>query len=378
MAIVEDKSRGKYYISYHIVYPNGDKKTVNIKRKEWSFSKVGKRYMKSIEASEIEKDKAKRLNAFSIGGRTVQFASLCSEYVREQERTLKRGTSYAKSHIVTKYILPSFRVEAPITAAMTPETCRRFKESVWEKDVTSEHKGRIIRIMREVVAFAADNDLITYEDARKMEKLLTSPRASIQEKPQHEFWTPEEYQAFRDTFKGDDEKWGVAFDVIYYGALRLGEALALKWKWVDFSKNSIFINEALDLTGAVTTTKNSASRASVSLPTAVMDELSWLKGALCASEEDYVIFGKKTSRTSLRRKMDAHIKEAGVKKIRVHDLRHSMASRLINMGVNPLIVSKHLRHSSTQQTLDTYSHLFPNITDGIMDQVMNMTAIARK
>lgn len=46
-----------------------------------------------------------------------------------------------------------------------------------------------------------------------------------------------------------------------------------------------------------------------------------------------------------------------------------MASRMINRGCNPLIVSKYLRHSSTQQTLDTYSHLFPNITNGIMDKI---------
>ena len=85
--------------------------------------------------------------------------------------------------------------------------------------------------------------------------------------------------------------------------------------------------------------------------------------------DEFVFFIKHTSRTTARRILIEHIKISEVKKIKFHGLRHSMASRMINKGLNPLIVSKHLRHSSTQQTLDTYSHLFPNVTNGIMDEI---------
>ena len=50
-----------------------------------------------------------------------------------------------------------------------------------------------------------------------------------------------------------------------------------------------------------------------------------------------------------------------MKKIRIHDLRHSHASLLINKGQNILIVSKRLGHSDITQTLNTYSHLMPNM-----------------
>lgn len=53
-----------------------------------------------------------------------------------------------------------------------------------------------------------------------------------------------------------------------------------------------------------------------------------------------------------------------------HGLRHSMASRMINQGVNILVVSKHLRHASTQQTLNTYAHLFPNLNKDIIDKLV--------
>ena len=53
-------------------------------------------------------------------------------------------------------------------------------------------------------------------------------------------------------------------------------------------------------------------------------------------------------------------KAAGVKRIRVHDLRHSHASLLIEMGFSPLLVSERLGHENIQTTLQTYSHLYPD------------------
>ena len=87
-------------------------------------------------------------------------------------------------------------------------------------------------------------------------------------------------------------------------------------------------------------------------------------------DDDYMFFAdKRTSRTTIRRVMDEHIKLANVPHIKFHGLRHSCASRMINAGCSVLLVSKHLRHASTQQTLDTYSHLFPNETIGLMDKI---------
>ena len=58
---------------------------------------------------------------------------------------------------------------------------------------------------------------------------------------------------------------------------------------------------------------------------------------------------------------------AGVKRIRVHDIRHSHASLLINKGQNILIVSQRLGHSDVTQTLNTYSHLMPNVQKQIIN-----------
>lgn len=79
---------------------------------------------------------------------------------------------------------------------------------------------------------------------------------------------------------------------------------------------------------------------------------------------------KRVSQTTIRRIMYEHIKIADVPYIKFHGLRHSCASRIINAGLSPLLVSKHLRHASVKETLDTYySHIFPNETVNMIDNI---------
>ena len=55
------------------------------------------------------------------------------------------------------------------------------------------------------------------------------------------------------------------------------------------------------------------------------------------------------------------LKQAGLRKIRLYDLRHTMATMLLSKGVNPKIVSERLGHSSVALTLDIYSHVLPTM-----------------
>ena len=63
-------------------------------------------------------------------------------------------------------------------------------------------------------------------------------------------------------------------------------------------------------------------------------------------------------------------KESGVKKIRIHDLRHSHASLLIELGFSPILISERLGHEKIQTTLDIYSHLYPN-KDSLVSKKLN-------
>ena len=58
--------------------------------------------------------------------------------------------------------------------------------------------------------------------------------------------------------------------------------------------------------------------------------------------------------------MERCCKATGVKKIRIHDIRHSHASLLVEMGYSPLLIAERLGHERVQTTMETYSHLYPN------------------
>ncbi|MCM1296485.1 MAG: site-specific integrase [Muribaculaceae bacterium] len=62
----------------------------------------------------------------------------------------------------------------------------------------------------------------------------------------------------------------------------------------------------------------------------------------------------------LAHEMEKACQASGVKKIRVHDIRHSHASLLIELGFSPLLIAERLGHEKVQTTLDTYSNLYPN------------------
>lgn len=72
---------------------------------------------------------------------------------------------------------------------------------------------------------------------------------------------------------------------------------------------------------------------------------------------------------TLCRRLNEYADKAGVKRIRVHYIRHSHASLLINKGQNILIVSQRLGHSDVTQTLNTYSHLMPNVQKQIVNDL---------
>ncbi|MCI8665247.1 MAG: tyrosine-type recombinase/integrase [Dorea sp.] len=71
----------------------------------------------------------------------------------------------------------------------------------------------------------------------------------------------------------------------------------------------------------------------------------------------------------IRSAFKTRIRRADVKEIRVHDLRHSHASMLINLGANPVLVAERLGHESPTITMNTYAHLFPKAQLDIVQKI---------
>lgn len=156
------------------------------------------------------------------------------------------------------------------------------------------------------------------------------------------------------------------FITLFNTGMRLGEALALCWYDLKNSEISITKSHTKQTEKGsyeIKIPKNNSSIRSVainaSLNSLLLDQKksSQNKDANF-SENDFIFGGKKPlARTTVERKKNEAIERSGVKKIRIHDFRHSHATILINSGMNIVSVSRRLGHSDINMTLRVYTHL---------------------
>ncbi|MDD5888067.1 MAG: site-specific integrase [bacterium] len=127
----------------------------------------------------------------------------------------------------------------------------------------------------------------------------------------------------------------------------------------------------------ITTPKTKSSRRTVPMPDVLVNYLLKLKEQ-CHNyygfNDKWFVFGdiNPLHPDLLRRRKNDNAKKAGVKQIRIHDFRHSCASLLINNGANITLVAKYLGHTKVDETLNTYSHMFKNKLDDIVNLINDL------
>jgi integrase len=194
--------------------------------------------------------------------------------------------------------------------------------------------------------------------------------------------TPEQAKLLLQAAHEFGDRLEALYVLAIHTGLRQGELLGLKWDDVDLEDGSLQVRRTLAITknGSVfTSPKTSGSRRSVKLTSKAIEAL---KGHLerQLAEIDRVgslwnpgdsaglIFASETGEPLDRRvvtksKFKPLLKRAGLPEIRFHDLRHTCATLLLTRNVNPKIVSEMLGHATIAITLDTYSHVLPNMRD---------------
>lgn len=174
------------------------------------------------------------------------------------------------------------------------------------------------------------------------------------------FWTKEEFMQFIDSVMDKRQSY-MAFMLLYWTGMRLGEVLALTPADIDFEKRTISITKSYQRLGkqdVITPPKTRKSKRIITIPEFLIADLQdYLSSLYEVKDTDRLL---PVTKYYLEHEMKRGIKVSGVKKIRVHDLRHSHASLLVEMGFSPLEIANRLGHEKIETTLNTYSHLYPN------------------
>jgi integrase len=173
-----------------------------------------------------------------------------------------------------------------------------------------------------------------------------------------DFWTREEYARF-STVAMETPRAYYPYEVLYWCGLRIGELLALSYSDIDFDRKTIRINKSYQkLKGQeyITDPKTPKSKRVISIPDNLCDKLKEYMGLQYGYKMSDRMFHVSKSYLANHLKMIAE--NAGVKSIRVHDLRHSHVSLLIELGFSAIAIAERVGHESIEITL-RYAHLFP-------------------
>ena len=175
------------------------------------------------------------------------------------------------------------------------------------------------------------------------------------------FWTVEEFNKFLPCVPRLPAR--VGFSVMFWTGLRIGELLALTPADIDLDAKTLSVTktfQTIDGREVVTEPKTPKSRRTIDMPPKLAEMLKGYMAALynLAPDDRLFPFTKSYFHHQMRKGCEA----CGLEKIRLHDLRHSHASLLINLGYPVLVVSERLGHEDVETTLQTYGHLYKTTT----------------
>ncbi len=179
-------------------------------------------------------------------------------------------------------------------------------------------------------------------------------------KKQINYLTTEEVSTLLEYFKNNQYRYTL-FRLMIYTGLRRGETLALTWKDINFENKTLSVNKTLSIGNykktVLLTPKTETSKRTIDLDDKTILELKKLK----IQSKHNLIFpnrrGQYARLSSIADKLNQATKETSIKKIRVHDLRHTHASLLFASGANIKYVQERLGHNNIQTTMNVYTHV---------------------
>lgn len=337
MKAEKDKKTGKWLIQYRYT--------------DWQ----GKRRKSTKRGFATKREAEEWLRNFLITQKAdfdMKFENFWKMYYADMETRLREHTMRTKKYIVELKILPYFgnkRVN-DITAA----DIRQWQNELIKIGYSPTYLKTINNQLSAIFNYA-----VRYYDL-KSNPCAKAGSMGKSKAEEMDFWTGEEFRRFIDSVMNKRLSY-MAFMTLYWTGMRMGELLALNPKDVDLEKRTISITKSYQRLGkkdVITPPKTPKSKRVITIPEFLAADIKDYMDSLYDLQENDRLFP--ITKYYLEHEMQRGIKESGVKRIRVHDLRHSHASMLIELGFSPLEIANRLGHEKVETTLNTYAHLYPN------------------
>ena len=351
MAAFKNKANGTWYVQFRYTVWKGERQ-----------QKLKRGFATKKEAQAWEREFLMQKQADV----NMTFESFAQLYEKDMKPKLKLNTWLTKESIIQKKILPYFgkRKLSEITAKDVMD---------WQNAIRglTDAKGKpysptYLKTVHNQLS-ALFNHAVRYYGLQ-VNPAAKAGNMGVEERREMLFWTKEEYLKFADAMMDKPLSY-YAFEMLYWCGIREGELLALTPTDFDFEAGTVSISKSYQrLKGkdVITTPKTKKSNRVIKMPK-----------FLCGEMEDYLKMFYSTganerifpvSKHYLHHEMDRGAKAAGVKRIRIHDLRHSHISLLIDMGFTALAIADRVGHESIDITY-RYAHLFPTRQTEMADKL---------
>lgn len=297
------------------------------------------------------------------------------ELLKEEDRINHRKISYinTQENNYNRHIKNYFS-KVDNVGKLTYEDIYQFREHLRQKvaqnsdnPLSANTINKIMILLKKIFDVGLRKGYYTTNPVKLLKKLPI-------EKTKMQFWTVKEFQQFLTLFEPEEYNIKLLFTLLFFSGLRLGEALALTWQDIDFSTNTIHITKSVYVNKGVSyisSTKTKAGTRRIIINKKLSQELQYWQQqqkhlleqftsdsmSLQVFQSSPITITKNSIEKQYKKILE---RDATLKKIRIHDFRHSHASLLINQGEDYLVVKERLGHASITTTIDTYSHLYPS------------------
>ncbi len=337
MPAYKDVAKGTWYCQFYYEDWQGQKK-----------KKLKRGFKTKKEALEWES----RFKTSVHPDMNMTVAEFMEVYFKDKAGELKERSIKNKRYMMEAHLIPYFG-QRPMNS-IRPSDLIQWQNVMREKGYSQTYLRMIQNQITALFTHATNIYDLTNNPCKKVKKMGKPDADRI------DFWTKEEYDKFIATFEKND-KYYVLFEVLFWTGCREGEALALTKADIDFYKDQIHINKTYyrtDRRDIITEPKTEQSIRTIDIPAFLKEEIKGYVDRLYGLPDDARLFPVVAE--AVQHMLKNHSELAGVKRIRVHSLRHSHVAYLIHQGVDPLIIKERLGHRDIKITLNTYGHLYPS------------------
>lgn len=291
----------------------------------------------------------------------MYFEDFLKLYYEDMAARIRENTMNTKKYIIDLKILPYFGKKS--INSITPADIRKWQNELMSQGYSQTYLRTINNQLTAIFNYAVKYYDLKNNPCRKAGSMGKNQADEMN------FWTKEEFSDFADSIMDKQDSY-TAFTTLFWTGMRIGELLALTPSDINFEEKTISISKSyqrIKRKDVITPPKTPKSNRIITVPDFLLADIKDYMNSIYGLKDTDRLFP--LTKSFIEHEMQRGIKNSGVKRIRVHDIRHSHCALLFEMGIAPLEVADRLGHERVETTLNIYAHIYPNKQKHLSDKL---------